>query len=55
MRGERCILGCGHGVLSHDLSIDWTQAVAALVASRAATFHNEMKNEGNIRWRGPRR
>jgi hypothetical protein len=48
MRGERCILGCRHGVLNHSLSIDWTQAVAGLVASRAATFrHNEMKKEEN--------
>ena len=48
MRGERCILGCRHRVLSHGLSIDWTQAVTALVASRAATFrHNEMKKEEN--------
>lgn len=47
MRGERCILGCRHGVLSYGLSIDWTQAVSALVARRrAATLrHNEMKRE----------
>jgi hypothetical protein len=53
MRGKRCILG-RHGVLSHGLSINGTQAVTARVASRAATFrHNEMmKEEKNMRWRG---
>jgi hypothetical protein len=45
MRGKRCILG-RYGVLSHGLSINGTQAVAARVASRAATFrHNEMRKE----------
>ena len=45
MRGKRCILG-RHGVLSHSLSINGTQAIAARVASRAATFrHNEMRKE----------
>lgn len=48
MRGERCILSCRHRVLRYCLSIDWTQAVASLVASRAATFrHNERKKEEN--------
>lgn len=48
MRGNRCILCCGERVLGNSLSIDRTQAVATLVAGKAATFrHNEMKKEEN--------